>query len=94
QTAWALIGLLAAGEGHFDNVRRGLEYLIETQRADGTWGEDLATGTGFPNVFYLQYTLYRNYFPVLAMSLARRALSAPKSVPPAIGAWLAAGQRS
>lgn len=75
QTAWAVIGLLAAGEGHFEQVRKGLEYLIQTQKADGTWDESLATGTGFPNVFYLQYTLYRNYFPVLALSLARKALA-------------------
>lgn len=75
QTAWAVIGLLAAGEGHFEQVRKGLEYLIQTQKDDGTWDERLATGTGFPNVFYLQYTLYRNYFPVLALSLARKALA-------------------
>ena len=74
QTAWALIGLVAAGAAESDSVRRGLEFLIETQRPDGTWAEELATGTGFPNVFYLQYTLYRNYFPVLAMSQARGAL--------------------
>ena len=56
---------------------RGIEFLTTTQKPDGTWYEDLATGTGFPNVFYLQYTLYRNYFPVLALTQARRAL-APK----------------
>jgi len=43
-------------------------------RRDGTWDESLATGTGFPNVFYLRYTLYRNYFPLLALTHARRAL--------------------
>ncbi len=77
QTAWALLGLLAAGDGHHDAIRRGIEFLTTTQKPDGTWYEDLATGTGFPNVFYLQYTLYRNYFPVLALTQARRAL-APK----------------
>jgi len=76
QTAWAILGLIAAGETHHDGLRRGIEYLVETQRPDGTWAEELATGTGFPNVFYLQYTLYRNYFPVLALSLARKALRA------------------
>jgi squalene-hopene/tetraprenyl-beta-curcumene cyclase len=74
QTAWALLGLLAAGESYYDGVRRGIEYLIQTQQADGTWKEDLATGTGFPNVFYLRYTLYSKYFPILALTLARRAL--------------------
>ncbi|NWF82473.1 MAG: squalene--hopene cyclase [Bryobacteraceae bacterium] len=77
QTAWALIGLLAADPGaHPDAVRRGLDYLLQTQNADGTWDEDLATGTGFPNVFYLRYTLYRNYFPIIALNMARRELGA------------------
>ncbi|MBI4893531.1 MAG: squalene--hopene cyclase [Acidobacteria bacterium] len=76
QTAWGILGLLAAGEVNSDAVRRGIEYLIQTQRPDGTWAEDLATGTGFPNVFYLQYTLYRNYFPMIALNQARKALMA------------------
>ena len=54
----------------------GVRYLIDTQRADGTWDESLATGTGFPGVFYLRYTLYRNYFPLLALAQSRRALDA------------------
>jgi squalene-hopene/tetraprenyl-beta-curcumene cyclase len=74
QTAWALLGLIAAGRGGSEPVRRGLQYLIDTQKPDGTWDESLATGTGFPNVFYLQYTLYRNYFPLLALAKARDAL--------------------
>jgi squalene-hopene/tetraprenyl-beta-curcumene cyclase len=41
---------------------------LETQRSDGTWDEELATGTGFPRVFYLTYHLYRNYFPLLALA--------------------------
>ena len=76
QTAWALLGLIAAGHGAGQSLRRGVGYLVETQRGDGTWSEDLATGTGFPNVFYLRYTLYRNYFPLLALTQARRTLSA------------------
>lgn len=72
QTAWALIGLLAGNhESHPEAVRRGIAYLLQTQRPDGTWDEDLATGTGFPNVFYLRYTLYRNYFPMIALNMAR-----------------------
>ncbi len=75
QTAWALIGMLAANpDEHPDAVRRGLEFLLQTQNPDGTWNEDAATGTGFPNVFYLRYTLYRNYFPVIALKMARHAL--------------------
>jgi len=50
------------------SVRHGIEYLLETQRADGSWEETLATGTGFPKVFYLNYHLYKDYFPLLALS--------------------------
>ncbi len=48
QTAWAVLGLLAGGDTTSQSVHKGIEYLIETQRADGSWDEDLATGTGFP----------------------------------------------
>ncbi|MBL8227094.1 MAG: squalene--hopene cyclase [Bryobacterales bacterium] len=68
QTAWAVTGLIASGDLHSESVRNGVEYLIDTQRADGTWDEDLATGTGFPRVFYLMYHLYRNSFPTMALS--------------------------
>jgi squalene-hopene/tetraprenyl-beta-curcumene cyclase len=74
QTAWALLGLVAAGQGDTEALARGVRYLVDTQKPDGTWDESLATGTGFPNVFYLRYTLYRNYFPLLALSQARRAI--------------------
>jgi squalene-hopene/tetraprenyl-beta-curcumene cyclase len=74
QTAWALLGLVAAGQGDGEALARGVRYLVDTQRPDGTWDETLATGTGFPNVFYLRYTLYRNYFPLLALAQARRAI--------------------
>lgn len=67
QTAWALLGLFAAGDTESLSVRKGLEYLIETQR-DGTWQEELATGTGFPRVYYLCYHLYRHSFPLLALN--------------------------
>ena len=72
QTAWALLGLAASGDTASSAVWRGLEYLASTQKADGTWDELLFTGTGFPNVFYLQYHLYRNYFPLLAMATCSR----------------------
>ncbi len=68
QTAWALLGLMAAGDTNSESVRKGIQYLIETQRADGTWDEELATGTGFPKVFYLTYHLYRHSFPLLALN--------------------------
>jgi squalene-hopene/tetraprenyl-beta-curcumene cyclase len=72
QTAWALMGLMAAGHGRSSAVERGVRYLVETQRPDGDWDEPQFTGTGFPKVFYLKYHLYRVYFPLMA--LARYAL--------------------
>ena len=68
QTAWAVLGLLAAGlEGH-PAVLRGIQYLLETQQRDGTWQETEFTGTGFPRVFYLRYHYYPIYFPLMALS--------------------------
>ncbi|MCO6009769.1 squalene--hopene cyclase [Actinoallomurus purpureus] len=66
QTAWALIGLLAAGE-RSAAADRGVEWLTGTQRADGTWDEPYFTGTGFPGDFYINYHLYRLVFPVSAL---------------------------
>ena len=54
QTAWALLGLLAAGEAESAAVQRGVDYLLSTQQPDGTWNETEFTGTGFPRVFYLR----------------------------------------
>jgi squalene-hopene/tetraprenyl-beta-curcumene cyclase len=68
QTAWAVLALLAGGDTTSTSLMDGIEYLIRTQRADGTWSEELATGTGFPKVFYLTYHLYRNSFPLLALN--------------------------
>jgi len=73
QTAWAILGLIAGGDTTSSSVRKGVEYLMETQRPDGGWDEALATGTGFPRVFYLQYHYYRHSFPVLALSEYLRA---------------------
>ncbi|MEK7408393.1 MAG: squalene--hopene cyclase [Acidobacteriota bacterium] len=67
QTAWAILGLLASGDTSSRSVRKGVEYLVETQRDGGGWDEQLATGTGFPRVFYLSYHLYRHAFPLLAL---------------------------
>jgi squalene-hopene/tetraprenyl-beta-curcumene cyclase len=68
QTAWALLGLLAGGDDNSISVQKGVEYLISTQKSDGAWDEALATGTGFPQVFYLCYHLYRVAFPLAALS--------------------------
>jgi squalene-hopene/tetraprenyl-beta-curcumene cyclase len=72
QTAWGVLALLAVGDRASAALDRGLRYLLDTQGDDGQWQESLATGTGFPNVFYLRYGLYRNYFPLLALSSAGR----------------------
>ncbi len=68
QTAWGLLGLAAAGDRTSAAATRGVRFLLDTQQADGTWQERLATGTGFPGVFFLSYHLYRQYFPLLALA--------------------------
>jgi squalene-hopene/tetraprenyl-beta-curcumene cyclase len=73
QTAWALLALLAGGDMRSESLFNGVEYLIRTQKADGTWDEEFSTGTGFPRVFYLCYTEYRNMFPLLALSTFRKS---------------------
>jgi squalene-hopene/tetraprenyl-beta-curcumene cyclase len=73
QTAWALLGLLAAGEEHSPEVRAGVEYLLATQQSNGAWSEEPFTGTGFPKVFYLKYHMYPVYFPLMALARYARA---------------------
>ena len=68
QTAWAILALLAGGDIRSESLYNGVEYLVRAQRPDGNWDEDYCTGTGFPRVFYLSYTDYRNTFPLLALS--------------------------
>ncbi len=82
QTAWALLGLLAAGDTRSDSVAKGVRWLIDRQHEDGSWdelmpgrnGESYYTGTGFPRVFYLGYHLYKQYFPLLALTTYKRAM--------------------
>ena len=71
QTAWALLGLMAAGELDHPAVARGIAYLLRTQGKDGLWEEDRFTATGFPRVFYLRYHGYRKYFPLWALARYR-----------------------
>lgn len=68
QTAWGLIGLIAAGDLGDAAIAKAAEYLVTQQNADGSWDEKEFTGTGFPCVFYLKYHLYRNSFPVYALA--------------------------
>lgn len=72
QTAWALIGLLAAADrdsgGDWEAaIDRGIVCLLDTQHTDGTWDESHFTGTGFPGHFYLKYHLYQQHFPLTAL---------------------------
>jgi len=75
QTAWAILGLCAAGEVESAAVESGVQYLLEMQRDDGGWDEEQFTGTGFPRVFYLRYHLYCIYFPLMALSRVARLRS-------------------
>src|SRR5208337_2458738 len=88
QTAWALLGLVAAGDDRSDSLAKGVRWLLTRQRPDGSWDESMGegrqrqsimTGTGFPRVFYLAYTMYRQYFPLLALTGYRRAMERAKS---------------
>jgi squalene-hopene/tetraprenyl-beta-curcumene cyclase len=59
---------MAANDMRSDSVARGVAYLLRTQQKDGSWDEPQHTGTGFPRVFYLKYHMYRQYFPLLALT--------------------------
>jgi squalene-hopene/tetraprenyl-beta-curcumene cyclase len=87
QTAWGVLGLVAAGWGRRESARRGVEWLVAHQNPKDAklngdlWFEREFTGTGFPNAFYLRYHYYAVYFPILALSAYRNALSgAPATV--------------
>jgi squalene-hopene/tetraprenyl-beta-curcumene cyclase len=71
QTAWALLALHAAGERSLA-MRRGVRFLVATQRDDGSWDEPEYTGTGFPGDFYINYHLYRLVFPIMALARCAR----------------------
>ena len=72
QTAWAVLGLMAAGEVDGAAVGRGVEYLLDAPREDGAWREEYYNAVGFPRVFYLRYHGYSAYFPVWALARYRR----------------------
>ncbi len=72
QTAWAVNALQIAGLGEHPATRRGVAYLKDSQRPDGTWTEPHFTGTGFPRHFYINYHLYRHVFPMMALAKARQ----------------------
>lgn len=71
QTAWALLGLMAAGMVDDEAVRLGVGYLARTQAEDGFWNEERYTATGFPRVVFLRYHGYSKYFPLWAIARYR-----------------------
>ena len=79
QTAWALLGLIAAGEAESPAVERGVGFLIATQKDSGdfagSWWEDEFTGTGFPIHFFIKYHMYQHFFPLMALSRYRLAIT-------------------
>jgi squalene-hopene/tetraprenyl-beta-curcumene cyclase len=76
QTAWALMGLMAAGEADSPEVRHGIDFLIKSQHKDGRWREPQFTGTGFPIHFMIRYHLYRDCFPLMALGMFSRKMAA------------------
>jgi squalene-hopene/tetraprenyl-beta-curcumene cyclase len=75
------MGLFTTGDYDSPTVRRGVDYLVHRQRADGTWDDEHWTGTGFPKVFYLKYHLYAHYFPLQALGLYEEHMSAACAPP-------------
>ncbi|WP_442754659.1 squalene--hopene cyclase [Methylocystis sp. JAN1] len=80
QTAWALLGLMAAGEVDHPAVARGVAWLQSTQSEHGLWDEPRFTATGFPRVFYLRYHGYRRFFPLWALARYRNLIRANSKV--------------
>jgi squalene-hopene/tetraprenyl-beta-curcumene cyclase len=76
QTAWALLGLMAAGAADHPAIESGIKYLADNQGADGFWDEPRYTATGFPRVFYLRYHGYAKFFPLWALARYRNLKNA------------------
>jgi squalene-hopene/tetraprenyl-beta-curcumene cyclase len=74
QTAWAILGLIAAGEVHSAAVKAGIDFLLRTQEANGVWNDKCFTAPGFPRVFYLKYHGYDKFFPLWALARYRNEL--------------------
>ena len=88
----AILGLLAVGDTRSDCVHKGIAYLLQTQRRDGSWWEKWNTGTGFPKVFYLKYHMYAEYFPLLAMATYQKVMMAAENAAAVPGSQTSAPQ--
>jgi squalene-hopene/tetraprenyl-beta-curcumene cyclase len=75
QTAWAVLGLMAAGEAQSQEVKAGIDFILRTQQADGLWNDKCFTAPGFPRVFYLKYHGYDKFFPLWALARYRNELA-------------------
>ncbi len=75
QTAWAVLGLMAAGEACSPEVKAGIDFILRTQQADGVWNDKCFTAPGFPKVFYLKYHGYDKFFPLWALARYRNELA-------------------
>jgi squalene-hopene/tetraprenyl-beta-curcumene cyclase len=75
QTAWAVLGLMAAGEARSPEVKAGIDFILRTQQADGVWNDKCFTAPGFPKVFYLKYHGYDKFFPLWALARYRNELN-------------------
>ena len=75
QTAWAVLGLMAAGELASPEVKAGINFILHNQQADGVWNDKCFTAPGFPKVFYLKYHGYDKFFPLWALARFRNELS-------------------
>lgn len=82
QTAWALLGLMAAGEIGSEVIERGVRFLMNAPRAGNQWEEKSYTAVGFPRVFYLRYHGYSSYFPLWALSRYRNLKSGNANTTP------------
>ncbi len=75
QTAWAVLGLMAAGEVASPEVKAGINFILHNQQVDGVWNDKCFTAPGFPKVFYLKYHGYDKFFPLWALARFRNELS-------------------
>jgi squalene-hopene/tetraprenyl-beta-curcumene cyclase len=75
QTAWAVLGLMAAGEANSPEVKAGIDFILRNQQVDGVWNDNCFTAPGFPRVFYLKYHGYDKFFPLWALARYRNELN-------------------
>lgn len=70
QTAWSVMGFLAHLPPTDEAIQKGATWLVRNfveQDVGGTWPETVYTSVGFPRFFYMQYSLYPHYFPMMAL---------------------------